>query len=60
MTHKFKEVYLEGDRYISDDIVTQVKWLRQRSEEIYYGEPDQKLALDKLYQIIGMLSIENS
>ena len=58
--HKLKEVHIDGERYISDEIMNRVAWLQHRSEEIYHGEPDRNVALTKLYQIIGMISLETN
>jgi hypothetical protein len=59
--HKFKEVHVDGERYISDDIESQIKWLQLRSEELYIESLfDTKAAFIKLYQIIGMISVENN
>jgi hypothetical protein len=61
LTHKCKAVYVDGERYISDAIVSQIEWLKHRSEEIVYGEGlTDKEAVSKLYQLIGMLSHENN
>jgi hypothetical protein len=57
---KLKEVYIDGERYISDELENQLKWLKSRSEEIFHGSLDDRQSLTKLYQIIGMISIENN
>jgi hypothetical protein len=57
---KFKEVYIDGERYVSDELEAQIKWLKVRSEEIFHGSIDDRASLTKLYQIIGMISVENN
>lgn len=55
--NRHREIYVDGDRYVSYDIYEKIQYLKQRAKDVTQNS-DKEVALEILTALIDMLPWE--